>query len=66
MTPRLLSTEIQQSDLATPPIPSTIELVSQLLQTQLKKDQKSLGIVDDVALDLETEHLALLHAATVA
>ncbi len=55
-----VGTEIQQSDLATPPIPNSVELVSKLLQSHLKKELRPIGIVDDAAFDLETEHLALL------
>ncbi len=48
---------------STPPIPSNVEFVSKVLQTELKKDSLTIGKVEDVALDLETEHLALLVAS---
>lgn len=52
-----------QSQGTTLPIPSNMEFVSKLLQTELKKDRETIGKLDDVALDLETEHLALLVAS---
>lgn len=55
--------EIRESDLQSTPLPSNIEFVSKLLQTELKKDRDTLGKVEDVAFDLETEHLAILVAS---
>ncbi len=58
-----VGTELQQSDLGSQPIPSNIEFVSDMLKKQLKKDLDAIGKVEDVAFDLETEHLALLVAS---
>jgi len=58
-----IRTEAQQADLATQPIPSNMEFVTEMLQKQLKKDREAIGKVEDVAFDLETEHLALLIAS---
>ncbi len=46
------------------PVPKDLELVSSLLESQLRKDNQSVGRVDDVAFDLETEHLALFVASS--
>lgn len=48
------------SALKTAPVPSNMEFISMLLQTELKKDNQTMGRVHDVAFDLETEHLCFL------
>ncbi len=44
------------------PIENQIQMASKLLNTELKKDDASVGRIQGLAFDLETEHLAVLIA----
>ena len=50
----------EQAENINKPVESQILMASKLLKTELKKAEMNLGRIEDLAFDLETEHLAVL------
>ena len=57
---RITTTAREKAEIINNPVARQILMASKLLGTSLKKEAMSLGRIEEVAFDLETEHLAIL------
>jgi len=57
---RKIVSELENTENINKPVESQILMASELLRTTMKKGETSLGIIEELVFDLETEHLAIV------